>query len=113
MLADLIVKHSIALVEQERLLAAVGRAEDRAASLALESISGRTISLATGIVMHERGLSPDEAEEALRHAAEVTGTALAALAARVVRSGDLAGHQTGANTVSEMRRPAAAGRPRR
>jgi ANTAR domain len=112
-LADLIVKHSIALVEQERLLAAVGRAEDRAASLALESISGRAISLATGIVMHERDLSPDEAEEALRHAAAVTGTALGALAARVVRSRDLAGHQTGANTVSEMRRSAAAGRPRR
>ena len=86
LLADLIVKHSIALVEQERLLAAVGRAEDRAASLALESISDRAISLATGVVMHQRGLPPDEAEEVLRHAAAVTGTTLCALAARVVQS---------------------------
>jgi len=112
-LADLIVKHSIALVEQERLLAAVARAEDRAASLALESISGRAINLATGIVMRERGLSPDEAEAALRQAAAATGTAVSVLAARVVRSSALAGDQRGATTVSEIRPPAVAGRPRR
>jgi hypothetical protein len=112
-LADLIVKHAIALVERERLLAAVARAEDRAASLALESISGRSISLATGIVMRERGLSPDGAEAALRQAAAASGTAVSVLAARVVRSGALAGDQPGAATVSEIRQPAAAGRPRR
>jgi hypothetical protein len=112
-LADLMVRHCIALVEQERLLAAVGRAEDRAASLALESISGRAISLATGIVMHQRGLSADEAEEVLRRAAMATGTPLCGLAAGVVRSGALPGQRTGAAVVSEIRRPAADGRPRR
>ena len=110
--ADLMVKHSIALVEQERLLAAVGRAEDRAASLALESISGRAISLATGIVMHQHGLSPDEAEALLRRVAMATGAALPGLAAGVVRARALAARQTGAPAVSEIRQ-SAAGRPRR
>jgi hypothetical protein len=112
-LADLIVKHSVALVEQERLLAEVGRAEDRAASLALESISGRAISLATGVVMHQQGLSPDEAEQVLRRAAAVTGTTLCALAASVVRSRELPGHQGDAATVSVIHQPADAGKPRR
>jgi ANTAR domain len=131
-LADLMVKHCTALVEQERLLVAVGRAEDRAASLALESISGRAISLATGIVMHQRGLSPDEAEEVLRQAAMVAGVALSGMAARVVRSRSLAGLETSGaqpvtdrhpdlappgqrarTTVSEIRQSAAGGRPRR
>jgi hypothetical protein len=112
-LADLMVKHCIALVAQERLLAAVGRAEDRAARLALQSISGRAISLATGIVMHQRGLSPDEAEEVLRRAAMVTGVALSGMAARVVRSGSLPPGQRAGTTVSEIRPSAAGGRPRR
>jgi hypothetical protein len=51
-IADLMVKHLIGLIDHERLMAAVARAEDRAASLALEAISGRSINLATGIVMH-------------------------------------------------------------
>jgi hypothetical protein len=112
-LADLIVKHCIALVEQERLLAEVGRAEDRAASLALESISGRAISLATGVVMHQQGLSPDEAEQVLRRAAAVTGTTLCALAASVVRSRELPRHQGDAATVSVIHQPADAGKPGR
>lgn len=111
-LADLMVKHCVALVEQERLLVAVARAEDRAASLALESISGRAISLATGIVMHQRGLSPDEAEQVLRQVAMATGATLSGLAAGVVRSRALAGCQADPTAVSGIRRPAA-GRPRR
>ena len=47
-IADLTVKHLIALVDHERLMATVARAEDEAASLALEAISGRTINLAAG-----------------------------------------------------------------
>jgi hypothetical protein len=62
-IADLMVKHAIALVDRERLLAAVAQAEERAANLALETISGRLISMATGIVMRQRGLSPDDAED--------------------------------------------------
>jgi hypothetical protein len=112
-LADLIVKHCIALVEHERLLAAVARAEGRAASLALESISGRAISLATGIVMRERGLSADDAEAALRQAAAATGIAVPVLAARVVRSRALPGDTMGAATVSVIHQPADAGKPRR
>jgi hypothetical protein len=89
-MADLIVKHLIALVDHERLMAAVARAEDRAASLALEAISGRTINLAIGIVMHQKGLTPDDAEDLLRRSARMAETGLAQVAASVVRAGALA-----------------------
>jgi hypothetical protein len=88
-IADLMVKHLVALVDHERLMAAVARAEDRAANLALEAISGRTISLATGIVMHQNGLAADEAEDLLRQSARMTGSGLHQIAAIVVRSGSL------------------------
>jgi hypothetical protein len=89
-IADLMVKHLIALVDHERLMVAVARAETRAASLALEAISGRTTNLATGIVMHQNGLAPDDAEDLLRQSARKTGIGLAQIAASVVRSGALA-----------------------
>jgi hypothetical protein len=89
-IADLMVKHVIAMVDHERLMAAVARAEDRAASLALEAISGRIVSLATGIVMHQNGLAPEEAEDVLRQSARTAGCGLAQVAANVVRSGSLA-----------------------
>jgi hypothetical protein len=88
-IADLMVKHLVALVDQERLMAAVARAEDRAASLALEAISGRTISLATGIVMHQDGLAADDANDLLRQSARMTGRSLHQVATSVVRSGSL------------------------
>jgi hypothetical protein len=88
-IADLMVKHAIALVDRERLLAAVAQAEDRAASLALEAISGRVISQATGIVMHQRGLSQDDAEYVLRQAAATADSSLCAVAANVVHAGSL------------------------
>lgn len=89
-IADLMVKHLIALVDHERLMAAVARAEDQAASLALEAISGRAINLAIGIVMHQNGLQPDDAEDLLRQSARTAGRGLAQIAASVVRSGALA-----------------------
>jgi ANTAR domain len=89
-IADLMVKHLIALVDHERLMAAVARAEDRAASLALEAISGRTINLAIGILMHQNGLQPEDAEDLLRQSARTAGRGLAQMAASVVRSGALA-----------------------
>jgi hypothetical protein len=88
-IAGLMVKHLIALVDHERLMAAVARAEDRAASLAVEAISGRTINLATGIVMRQNELPPEEAEDLLRRWARMAGRDLAAVAAGVVRSGGL------------------------
>jgi hypothetical protein len=88
-IADLMVTHLTALVEQERLMAAVARAEDRAATLALGSISGRTIGLAVGIVMHQNGLQADDAEHMLRQLAGRTATDLHQVAAGVVRSGSL------------------------
>jgi hypothetical protein len=84
-IADLMVRHLVALVEHERLITAMARAEDRAASLALEAIAGRTISLATGIVMHQDGITADDAEALLRQ----TGRNLHQVAASVVRSGSL------------------------
>jgi hypothetical protein len=90
-IADLMVKHLVALVDHERLMVAVARAEDRAASLALEAISGRAINLATGIVMHQNRLLQDDAEHLLRQCARKAGRALGQVAASVVRSGSLAG----------------------
>jgi hypothetical protein len=84
-IAELMVRHLIALVDRERLMAAVARAEDQAASLALEAISGRTINIATGIVMHQHGLAPGDAEDMLRQSASVTGTGFSQVAASVVR----------------------------
>jgi FCD domain len=88
-IADILVKLLVALVDQERLMAAVRRAEDRAARLALEAVSGRTIQLATGIVMQQRGLAPDSAEDLLRESAKLTAKDLYEVAASVVRSGAL------------------------
>jgi hypothetical protein len=88
-IADLMVKHLIALVDHERLMLAVARAEDRAASLALEAISGRTINLATGVVMRQYGLASDDAEDLLRQSANTAARSLAQVAASVVRSGAL------------------------
>jgi hypothetical protein len=89
-IADLMVKHVIAMVDHERLMAAVARAEDRAASLALEAISGRIVNLATGIVMHQYGLASEEAEGLLRQSARMEGCGVAQVAANVVRTGSLA-----------------------
>ena len=88
-IAELMVRQLIALVDRERLMAAMARAEDQAASLALEAICGRTISIATGIVMHQHGLAPGDAEDLLRQVARMTGTGLPQLAASVVHSGRL------------------------
>ena len=133
-IADLMVKHLIALVDHERLMSAVARAENQGASLALEAISGRTINLAIGIVMHQNGLAPDDAEDLLRQSARTAGMDLAQMAASVVRSGALgdpaaphgrsgpatrdlvliradAGHMTAA--ANPARRPASDGRLRR
>jgi hypothetical protein len=90
LVADLMAKHAIAVVDRERLMAAIGRSDDRAAELALEAISGRTINLAIGIVMHQRALSPEAAEELLKQAEAATGSSLYNVATHVVRSGALA-----------------------
>ena len=89
MIADLVIKYLVALVDHERLMAAVARAEDRAASLALEATSGRTVSLATGIVMHQNRLAADDAKDLLRQSAGMTGRSLQQVAASVVRTGSL------------------------
>lgn len=95
LVADLMVKHLVSLVDQEQLMAQVARAEERAASLALQAISGRTINLAIGIVMHENGLAAEEAEDLLRHSAGITGTCLHQVAAGIVRSRSLGASKTG------------------
>jgi hypothetical protein len=89
-IADLMVKHAIALVDRQRLMAAVAQAEDRAANLAIEAISGRVVSLATGVIMHQRGLSQDDAEDVLRRAATTAGGSLPAVAVSVVHHRSLA-----------------------
>ena len=84
-IAELTVNHLIGLVDYERLMAMVARAEDQAAGVALEAISGRTINLATGIVMHQNGLAAQDAEDLLRRHARMTGSSLHEAAASVVR----------------------------
>ena len=86
-IAELIVHHVIALVDHERLMMAVARAEDQAGSLALGAISARTINMATGIVMHQFGLAPDDAEDLLRKSAQSAGSTFAQVVASVVDSG--------------------------
>jgi ANTAR domain len=88
-IADLAVKHVVALVDHERLTTVLARAENRAANLALEAISGRTIDLATGIVMHQNALAADDAERLLRRYAAMSGRDLHQVAASVTRSGQL------------------------
>ena len=99
-IAELMVRHLVALVDHERVMAALARAEDRAASLALESISGRTISLATGIVMHQNGLAADDADDLLRRSAAMTGMDLHRVAAGVVRSGSLEASRAAPDSLS-------------
>jgi hypothetical protein len=103
-IADLIIKHVVALVDHERLMAAVARAEDRAADLALQAISGRTINLATGIVMHQNGLEADDAEDQLRQSARIIGCGLHQVAAGVVRCGSLGVSYAARNGVRDWRR---------
>jgi hypothetical protein len=98
-IAELMVKHLVAIVERERLMAAVARAEDRAANLALQAISGRTISLATGIVMHQDGLAADDAEVLLRQSAGAAGQDLYQVAADVLRSGSLLARPAAPNGI--------------
>jgi hypothetical protein len=90
-IAELMVKHAIALVDRERLTAAVARAEDRAANLALRAITGSTVTLATGIIMHQNRLPADQAESHLRQVARAAGKQTAQMAAEIVHHGGLAG----------------------
>jgi hypothetical protein len=83
-IAGLIVGHVVALIDRERLMAAVARAEELAASLALRAVSGRTISIATGVVVHQHQLGPDEAGELLRACAREQRAGLPEIAAAVV-----------------------------
>jgi len=103
-IADLMVRHLVALVDHERLMTAVAQAEDRAADLALAAISGRTISLATGIVMHQNGLAADDAEDLLRQAAGPNGRDLHQVAASVARSRSLGASLVPGNGVARGRR---------
>jgi hypothetical protein len=107
-IADLTVRHLVALVDHERLMAAVVRAEDRAANLALQAICGRTISLATGIVMHQEGLAADDAEDLLRRSARTTGRSLQQVAAGLLHSGSPAISPAAASGVLRLaaRQPA-------
>jgi ANTAR domain len=84
-IADLLVKHVTALIGRERLMTAVARAEEQAATLALHAISSRTLNLAVGCVMHQAALPADEAEKQLREQARASGRSLSEVAASVVQ----------------------------
>jgi len=103
--ADLMAKHVIALVDRERLMAAIARADDQAAELALGAISGRTINMAIGIVMHQRALSPEDAEDLLRRAGAATASGLYEVATSVVRSGALRDPQPARHARGARSRP--------
>jgi hypothetical protein len=106
-IANLIVHHLIAVVDHERLMVAVARAEDQAASLALEAISARTINMATGIVMHQYGLASDDAEALLRKSAQSAGSTFAQVVASVVHSRAFVSHAAHDDETGPVRaRPA-------
>ena len=85
--ADLMAKHAMALVDRERLMAALARADDQAAEVVLAAIAGRTINMAIGIVMRQHALSEGEAEKLLKEAGSSTGSSLYDTATHVVLAG--------------------------
>jgi ANTAR domain len=85
--ADLMAKYAMALVDRERLMAALTRTDDQAAEVVLAAIAGRTINMAIGIVMRQHALSEGEAEKLLREAGSSTGSSLYETATHVVLAG--------------------------
>lgn len=89
--ADLLVRHGVAVVDRQRLLARAARAESAAAHTATAAIASRRVSMAVGIVMHERGCDADEAESLLVDMAAEYGSDLFELSTDVVRRRGLGG----------------------
>jgi hypothetical protein len=88
-IARLLVDLALAIVAQERLAQSAARADDRAAKLAMELITGRVEGEAAGILMAEHRATHEEAVTLLRQAAWASQRKLHEVAADVVRSRDL------------------------
>jgi hypothetical protein len=88
-IARLLVDLALAMVQQERLAQSAGRADDRAAKLAIELITSRVEGEAIGILMATHGAAHGEAVGLLRQASWASQRELHEVAADVVRSGDL------------------------
>jgi ANTAR domain len=83
-IARLLVDLALAIVQRERLAQLVARAEDRAAKLAIDLITSRVEGEATGILMAQHQITPNEAVSLLRQASCTSGRELHEVAAGVV-----------------------------
>ena len=89
LLVDLLVRHCVAVVDLERLTLLLGTADDHAADAAVSAIATRSINVAVGIVMHQRGCTEDEAEELLCGVGSTPPRPLYETALMVIRNGQL------------------------
>jgi hypothetical protein len=90
-IARLLVDRALALVRHERLALAVGRADRRAAKLAIDVITSRIEGEATGILMAEHHVTHSEAVSLLRRASQAHDRELYEVAVGVVHAADIDG----------------------
>jgi hypothetical protein len=87
--ARLLVDRALAVIQHERLAGVAAESQARAAQLAAEAMTGRTIGEATGIVMATRHVSRSVALDLLRANGSQAGRTLHEVALGVVRAGRL------------------------
>jgi hypothetical protein len=90
-IARLLVDRALALVRHERLALELGRADSRAAKLAIDVITSRIEGEATGILMAEHHVTHSEAVSLLRRASQARNRELCEVAVGVVHAVGLDG----------------------
>ena len=88
-IARLLVDRAIALIQHERLGEAAASADERSAQLALETMTSRAISEATGIIMTTRNMTNVDAFDVLKKIGRHAGRNVYDIALEVVRAGAL------------------------
>ena len=88
-IARLLVDRAIALIDHERLAETAGSADERAAQLALETMTSRAIGEATGIIMATRSMTNVDAFDVLKKIGRHAGRNVYDIALEVVRAGAL------------------------
>ncbi len=82
-------RSTIALIDHERLAETAGSADERAAQLALETMTSRAIGEATGIIMATRSMTNVDAFDALKKIGRHAGRNVYDIALEVLRAGAL------------------------
>ena len=88
-IARLLVDRAIALIDHERLADTAGSADERAAQLALETMTSRAIGEATGIIMATRSMTNVDAFDVLKKIGRHAGRNVYDIALEVLRAGAL------------------------